>query len=130
MKERVQYLTDTFTDYEGVERNFTICAVTIYDNYNYNPITSFGISVCKKEDISKYSSELGQRIAYGKAMKNPFADVICNMKGGMNTEICKAYLNTFAKYFKEDPSIAIAGYKKVNDPKNKGKSLKQNVQNL
>lgn len=123
MKEKIQYLTDTFTDYEGVERNFTICALTTY-LYNCNPVTYFGISICRKEDVSKYSLELGQRIALGKAMKKPFADVVCSMKGGMNTEICKAYLNTFARYFKEDPSIVIAGYKKVNDFKNKGKSLK------
>lgn len=77
MKERVQYLTDTFTDYEGVERNFTICAVTIYDNYNYNPITTFGISVCKKEDISKYSPRIRTKNRIWKGNEKSFCR--CNV---------------------------------------------------
>ena len=115
MKEIIQYIEDDFTDNNGCQRKFIICAVTISNSSG--KFTRFGISVARKEDMAKYSLELGKKIAYGKACKRPFIFVECNRVEGMNQEICNAYLKTFAKYFKEDPSFVLTWFKSPRNNK-------------
>ena len=55
MKEIIQYIEDVFTDNNGCQRKFIICAVTISNSSG--KFTRFGISVARKEDMAKYSLE-------------------------------------------------------------------------
>lgn len=120
-KERINYLVDSFIDENNKERYFILCAVTTI-NLNSYKITKFGISVQHPND--KYNEETGKRIAYKKAISNPISVINANNIFSMNNDICEQYLLSYAKYFKEDPSIFLNRYKDLKKKEEREKRKK------
>lgn len=129
------FISDTFVDYEGVERHFTIAAVSVpqnlaattfvhyidedgddildddtVDNVEFEKVLYIGVAVQRSEDT--FNEELGKRIAYGKALKNKNRFIYVSHKGLVNTPMVEALLQQEAEYFKKDPGFYIAGYDK------------------
>lgn len=136
MKEkRSQYIVDHFVDENGDERHFVIAAISYdlsdSDYVALNPDCScefqkfykgvkLGYSFCRPkyedkdgnvhEDI--FDEQLGINIALGRARKNLIFALMANYEGDINTDVVKALLQRRAKYFKNNPSEYIAGFKR------------------
>ncbi len=120
-KQHVEFIEDSFVDFEGNERKFTLCALsqldedsTIcmagYDDY-YNievvKTLSIGYAVCSAQDTFK--PELGKIIARGRAeVAEPLMFV--TDPGVINHKMVKALLEQEAEYFKMNPDHYIDGY--------------------
>lgn len=116
---KVQYISGTFVDFKGQERNFTMAAVSIAseDSYVESPedygmttpkCVSIGVSVCLPQD--RFDGELGKRIAYGKAMKDKSHRLYATAPGMINTGMITGLLEQEAEHFKTDPGSYLRGY--------------------
>lgn len=121
MKEVVEYLCDSFVDFNGVSHNFVLCAlskvnpdVEIYDGAVGDYIESarvltLGCSICNLND--DYDEELGKKIAYNRANSDKFLPtIVSTLPGVINTAVVKALLRQEADYIKRDPNCVIPGY--------------------
>lgn len=120
MKEVVEYLKDSFVDFNGKVHNFILCAVSrvadddceIVSNDGIMPIErtlSLGCSICNLND--EYNEELGKKIAYNRAVSEKFAPTIAStVKGVINSAVVNALLTQEANYIKRDPNCVIRGY--------------------
>lgn len=134
------YRIDKFTDFNGVEREFIIAAVSIdvakdcKDTYIEEAFVALGndcdvcdieapkllllgVAVRNANDI--YNEELGMKIALGKALKmldeptKKTGKVIAvTDKGLINSAVVDAILDQEAAYFKRNPGSYITGYGK------------------
>lgn len=128
-KERIETLVDSFVDENGDTRHFVIAAVsevlptedisyevTYYDEYDADVVDyvvkslRLGWAICNP--IDEFNEELGKRIAVGRALKNQTAALYSTKLGYINTKVVKAFLEQEAQFFKENPQIHIAGYKR------------------
>lgn len=150
---RAQYYVDSFKDYTGAERKFTLCAVTIpitdiygkgftgcmvpkypvdvaqdwnntiydmdmldeniihsYMNVDLTKMIKIGIAVQCVDD--EYNEEIGQKIAYGKAVKYYDHILIVSRPGMINTIMVDALLQQEAEHFKKNPESYIPSYNK------------------
>lgn len=130
-KTHTQYKTGEFTDYNGVKRQYVICA---YSQTNDNPemqVTSYnpscdcleyvgdiqkslslGIAIQRDGDTPDF--EIGKKIALGKAMKKPYSVLYCATKGVINTPMVTAVLEQEGAYFErfpEAPSYNMVAYR-------------------
>ena len=121
MKEVVEYLSDSFIDFEGKEHKFVLCAVSrvnenleLYfndDDYCEEVVRTLtvGCSVCNLSD--EYDEELGKKIAYGRTSLDKYVpDLVSTVPGVINTAVVKALLRQEADYIKRDPNHIIPGY--------------------
>ena len=120
MKEVVEYLKDSFVDFNGKVHNFILCAVSrvadddceLVSNNGIMPIErtlSLGCSICNLND--EYNEELGKKIAYNRALSEKFAPTIAStVKGVINSAVVNALLTQEANYIKRDPNCVIRGY--------------------
>ena len=134
------YRIDKFTDFNGVEREFIIAAVSVdtakdcKDKFIDETFVSLsndidvwdikapkllllGIAVRNVNDT--YDEELGMRIALGKALKvleDPTKQtgkiIAVSDKGIINSAVVDAILDQEAAYFKRNPASYIAHYGK------------------
>lgn len=134
------YRIDRFVDFNGVEREFIIAAVSIdvikdcedkkYDEVYINlgncqddyyiaspKLLLLGIAIRNAND--KYDEERGMKIALGKALKMLDAPekrtgkiIAVSDKGLVNSAVVDAILDQEAAYFKRNPGSYIAGYDK------------------
>ena len=133
MKEVVEYLCDSFVDFEGKTHNFVLCAVSKVDpnvELYFNNVDGFcestrtltlGCSVCNTVD--KYDEELGKKIAYNRAVSDKvMPTLVSTLPGVINTAVVSALLRQEADYIKRDPNCIIPGYndkmKKVQEKRN------------
>jgi hypothetical protein len=140
MKEVVEYLCDSFVDFEGKTHNFVLCAVSkvdpnveLYFNDNETWAEStrtltLGCSVCNTVD--EYNEELGKKIAYSRAVSNKvMPTLVSTLPGVINTAVVSALLRQEADYIKRDPNCVITGYnekmKKVQEKKDAELRYKQ-----
>ena len=119
MKEkRINYIVDNFVDANGDERNFVIAAVSYefddcIDLYDMDFVQTcrkglkVGWSICNPKDT--FNRDLGIKIAIGRARKNANFALLAADERDINVQ---AFLKRRAKYFKNDPSSLIAGYKR------------------
>lgn len=150
------FLSDTFVDYEGVERHFTVAAVSVpidevgslfntmdvvaacaegkdlngttTDDVTFEKVLFIGVAIQRKEDT--FNEELGKRIAYGKALKNKNRYLYVSHRGLVNTPMVEALIRQEADYFKKDPGFYIAGYDKAEKEYNNSQGKTINVGNL
>lgn len=120
MKEVVEYLKDSFVDFNGKVHNFILCAVSRVANDNYELVgnegimsiertLSIGCSICNFND--EYDEELGKKIAYSRAVSEKFAPtIVSTVKGVINSAVVNALLTQEANYIKRDPNCVIRGY--------------------
>lgn len=120
MKEVVEYLKDSFVDFNGKVHNFILCAVSrvadddceLVSNEGIMPIErtlSIGCSICNLND--EYNEELGKKIAYNRAVSEKFAPtIVSTVKGVINSAVVNALLTQEANYIKRDPNCVIRGY--------------------
>ena len=140
MKEVVEYLCDSFVDFEGKIHNFVLCAVSKVDpnvEIFFNDDDTFcdtvrtltlGRSVCNTVD--EYDEELGKKIAYNRAaLDKTMPTIVSTLPGVINTAVVKALLRQEADYIKRDPNCIISGYndkmKKVQAKKEAEEQYKQ-----
>ena len=128
-KEIVQYATGKFKHFDGQEREFTVCMVSIsptvdeYNNsYNFTVIKGekidvstewkryvcFGISVRNPQDI--YSKDIAKKIAYGRAFSYKGYTVAFDSLVLMSSDVANALLDNFVSRVSNDPSLAIINY--------------------
>ena len=111
----------TFTDYRGQKRDYVMVAVSIPDNGlildgkdpndmfvgSYEKILSVGVSVrCPRDK----DCGIGERIAYGKAVKLKKNVLFASRSGMINTKMVQAFLEQEAAYFEKNPGSYLAGY--------------------
>lgn len=140
MKEVVEYLCDSFVDFEGKIHNFVLCAVSKVDpniELYFNNVDSFcestrtltlGCSICNTVD--EYDEELGKKIAYNRAVSDKtMPTLVSTLPGVINTAVVSALLRQEADYVKRDPECVIPGYnakmKKVQAKKEAEERYKQ-----
>lgn len=140
MKEVVEYLCDSFVDFEGKIHNFVLCAVSKVDpnvELYFNNVDGFcestrtltlGCSVCNTVD--EYDEELGKKIAYNRAASDKsMPTLVSTLPGVINTAVVSALLRQEADYIKRDPNCVISGYndkmKKVQEKRNAEEQYKQ-----
>lgn len=139
--ERIETLVDSFVDENGDTRHFVIAAISEVLPKDYTDIdpndcpgeltyeviqydddcndTScgqvvkclrLGWAICNP--IDKFNEEIGKQIAIGRARKNNEAALWSTRLGYINTKVVRAFLEQEAQFFKENPQIHIAGYKR------------------
>jgi len=134
------YRIDKFTDFNGVEREFIIAAVSVdtakdckdmFINESFVALSNdidvwdlkapklllLGVAVRNANDT--YDEELGMKIALGKALKvldDPDKQtgkiIAVSDKGLINSAVVDAILDQEAAYFKRNPGSYITGYDK------------------
>jgi len=134
------YRIDKFTDFNGVEREFIIAAVSVdtakdckdmFINESFVSLSNdmdvwdlkapklllLGVAVRNANDT--YDEELGMKIALGKALKvldDPDKQtgkiIAVSDKGLINSAVVDAILDQEAAYFKRNPGSYITGYDK------------------
>lgn len=110
MKTRTTFISDTFTDFAGLKRIFTICAISEeIDSLGYKGL-QLGISV--QNPLDSHNAELSKKIAEGKAIKKPFGKLVSDNTGFINSKVVNALLEQECEYFKNNPGKYIAGYNK------------------
>lgn len=126
MREHVEALTDSFTDYAGKVHHFVIAAVSkdlikdespftiiakLEDPVNAQAIIEkelcIGISICNPED--KFDEQKGALKAISRA-RNSEAVIYVTHSGYINTKMVKALLEQEAEYLKQNPEKYIKGY--------------------
>jgi len=140
MKEHVKYVYGEFVDFAGATHKFTVAGVSRIeptdkeDNLisiegpsvmdytkglylsEYIPIKGLliGVSICSPNDT--YDKELGEKIAYSKAVnvKDLYSHtaLYTPVFGLINDEVVTAVLDNYAKYITKNPGAIIAGYNK------------------
>jgi len=131
---------DTFVDFTGATRNFCIAAVSQEENtallLAVNELTEktevalptkslrIGVSICHPSDVTKYSKELAETIAEGKALKDSSAvgQIYSTDRGFINTKVVNALLEQEAEFFKQNPDRYITGYRKQKESYLKSKA--------
>lgn len=130
-KIRDQYVIGEFTDFTGEKREFVICGISkeIYyetrrvvvdalgfhepvkekDEFAFKSV-NFGIAVRNHGDV--FSEEVGKSIAKSYAMNKPFETVWAYNKFTLNYDTISAMLDSFAKFFIENPAMFIPSYAK------------------
>lgn len=128
-KIRDQYVIGEFTDFTGEKREFVICGISkeVYyetrrvivdalgfhepvkekDEFAFKSV-NFGIAV-RNHGISE---EVGKSIAKSYAMNKPFETVCAYNKFTLNYDTISAMLDSFAKFFIENPAMFIPSYAK------------------
>ena len=125
-KERIEYLVDSFVDVNGDERHFVVAAISeVFTNddepmnvvdYDENHIQEvvkglkLGFAICNP--IDKFDEKIGITIAVGRARKNAEYALYATELGFINTKLVRAFLEQEAEYFKHNPELRIAGYKR------------------
>lgn len=126
--EKVVYKVDNFVDYSGKTREFIFAAVSldaVNDGFGSLVVDltdasekeikkTLRIAVAVQNDKDEVNTELGKRIAYGKAMKDKscFSKLHSTDKGLINKTVVDAVLEQEAKFFKENPGKYLKGYNK------------------
>lgn len=154
----IEYLTDSFVDFKGVEHKFVACAVSgtpepyegmelaisyvdgdyaSFDDGQYiQRVVSIGFSVCNPEDT--FDEKKGKNIAYHKALSNLSNPILYSpVNGVINKTLVKALLKQECKFSKENPERIIRGYNESRDRYEKRKrtleeynSLNENERNI
>ena len=119
MKQKVEVLKDSFTDFAGKVHYYIMAAVSeevdAYVSYNddYNGQDcakglKFGISICNPDDV--YVEEVGMRKAIGKAKNANSYALLSSELGQINTKLVQAFLQQESEFFKNNPEKYIKGY--------------------
>jgi len=127
---RYESVSGKFNDYRGNERDFTMVAVSIpvesmekdviavhipwfddgnavYNASNIEKLLAIGVAV---RSMSDKDNGLGERIAYGKAVKYMNHVLYVTHSGMVNTKMVKALLEQEAEHFKKDPGSYLTSY--------------------
>jgi len=138
-KDIVMYKSGSFVDFQGVERQFVVCALStsnfndddhevclsVYDNANIVVVGEhvlpravfIGISVCNPSD--KWDEEKGKFVAYHKAAgfkataPEKSAALFATRAGMINEAVVQALLDREVEHLKEDPGYVIKGYNQM-----------------
>lgn len=136
MVESVMYMTGSFNDWLGQEHKFVVAAVTVlhedemmlgtvennlqgkylipvkeYNGDGHLQKSVFiGVSVCCPLD--KFNEEIGQKIAYNRAItgKRPQAWISSNIGGMLGPKVVKALLQQEVDHIAAYPGSVIPGY--------------------
>lgn len=131
------YRIDQFVDFNGIEREFIIAAVSVdltkektqylvttvfededdYIDIHIPKVLLLGVAIRNPND--KYDEALGMKIAENRALKMLEAPekmtgriIAVSDRGLINTTVVSAILDQEAAYFKRDPGKYIPGYDK------------------
>ena len=117
---------DTFVDFKGKSRQVIMCAASVdvdgvcinnlytsnRKDYETTKNVRIGVAIQREGDIP--NSELGRKIALGKALKDKtcLAILFSTSKGMINKKVVNALLEQEIEYFKQNPGNYISGYNK------------------
>ena len=124
MKQCVEVIKDSFTDYAGRVHHFVIAAVS--DAFEVPPMVvvaddsmsasqiglvkkgvRLGIAICNPEDT--FNEKVGVLKATARA-KNSEISLYSSATGQINTKLVRAFLEQEAEYLKNNPDKYIQGY--------------------
>ena len=134
MKEYVELLKDSFSDYEGKEHYFVLAAVSCdpdsfvseEDPFGIEKVLKVGLAICNPDDV--FNEKVGACTAIGRAKKSEPV-LYSTMSGIINTKMVRALLEQEATYIKNNPEQYIIGYseaKKRYEERKKIEGLKNN----
>ena len=154
-KDIVNYLIDSFTDYQGKEHKIVACALSESPDHNndehlmvgwidlhsgcidYNSelkhniyrLVTIGIAICNPED--KFDEELGKKVAYNKAANDESCPrLYVSDKGIITQELVDAFLKQQVRFIKENPGSIIKGYKEAEIKYNTLEQAKKDIANF
>lgn len=129
--EKVVYKVGNFVDFTGKTREFIFAAVSVetptddygslvvdltdpFDHFDKEVKKTLRIAVAVQNSKDEVNTELGKRIAYGKAMKDKscFSKLHSTDKGLINRTVVEAVLEQESKFFKDNPGKYLKGYNK------------------
>jgi len=113
--EKVTYLSDKFINYKGETQQFVLCAVS-YMLDDTTKSLSVGVSFTHPKDT--FNEEIGETIAYNKAIDKPCCYLETDNKGVINTALVTCVLTNIVEQIQKNPGKFIAGY---NDAEKKYK---------
>lgn len=124
MKQCVEIIKDSFTDYAGRVHHFVIVAVS--DAFEVPPMVvvadgpmsasqigtvkkgvRLGVAICNPEDA--FDEKVGALKAIARA-KNSEISLYSSATGQINTKLVRAFLEQEAEYLKNNPDKYIRGY--------------------
>lgn len=132
------FKTDSFVDYKGVERPFTLCAIVNKDTdlmfgelseWTIGEVSigfpsllgaaeveiSIGFSIVHASDIKRVDEAIGKKIAEGRAEKKPFDTGIFTNAKILNNKVVNALLDNYAFVMKTNPGAFIEGYDQMKE---------------
>lgn len=150
----VEYMIDSFVDFNGVERKIVACAlsqspetddefelsVAWVNKFGNADITdplfakvyrmvTIGIAICNPSDT--YDEELGKTRAYNKALNDPKCPTLFTKdKGVIGKILVKAFLKQEIEFTKENPERIIKGYNQKKEGFDKKEKIKNEIKNL
>jgi len=109
----VEYREGSFIDFEGKDHYFVVCALlTEFTAMNsLHRILRFGVSLCNPVD--KNNSQLGKKIAYGKASVCRDGNDIIGRAGLLNIATVKYMLDNEVNHVKQYPEQYSKPYAKA-----------------
>lgn len=146
MKECIEVIKDSFTDYAGKVHHFIIAAVsepfetpltvgvpiTEEESVFYSAGTvqkglHLGVAICNPDDV--FDEKIGVLKATGRAKSSP-ASLYSSENGQINTKLVRAFLEQEAAYLKSNPDKYIKGYSEAKERWLRNKSMKEIGDNL
>lgn len=151
----VEYMTDSFVDFNGVERKIVACALsqtpepsddgynlcigwtdaegnTDIDDNDFAPVyrvVTVGIAVCNPVD--KYDEEVGKKTAYNKALHDPKCPtIITKDKGVASRALVAAFMRQEVEFTKSNPERIIAGYNRKKERFDKREKIRKEFSKL
>ena len=135
MKDRVNYIVDSFTDYKGLEHKFVVAAVTSFlgddtfvADYEYGflgsvtKVVRLGISICNP--IDTFNEKTGVLKASARAEQEDPTMYLDNKCFGKEA-VVKALMEELAYEIKKDPGAFIAGYDEGKEKYLYGKEMEK-----
>lgn len=147
------YKVDSFIDYAGREHKLVACALSQSPaneertlkvgwidesgvltqgaaiNENVYRLVTLGVAVCNPED--KFILEVGQKLAYNKAAyRDDLPRLYATRKGMITQDLVESFIDTQLKFYKENPSSLIPGYKEAEANYLAIQKAKEDINNL
>lgn len=151
----VEYMTDSFIDFKGVEHKIIACALsqtpeTSEDGYDlcvgwtdesgtidsddtdygkiYRVVT-IGVAICNP--IDAYDIEVGKKTAYNKALHDPKCPTIyTKSKGVASKTLVESFMKQEINFIKENPERVIKGYNQRKERFDRKENIRKEIKSL
>lgn len=111
----VDYRRDSFVDYAGQTHIIVVCGIVteLVDGDSSYRSLCIGVAMCNPIDKNKV--QLGEQIAYGKALKCRDGNALVGRPGLLNKKLVAAILDNEAEHVKQCPWQYSKAYKAAEE---------------
>lgn len=115
-KKKVVFYEGTFIDFKGLEREYTMAAIScpIFENEEAadDEVKQLRLGIGVRHEGDEYMRGIGMVEAEKKAMEAPFAIIRVTQPGIINEESVNAILKQEAEFFEVNPGKYLKNYNK------------------